>query len=108
MTALSIEDVMGAVRELRLEMQAQLTELRSELAAVRAQQASSSTAAHAETQEVSEELLVIMAAVVTQYLGKKVRIHSAKAVHAHHDHHSAWAQHGRTMKHMPLHLTRGH
>jgi hypothetical protein len=57
------------------------------------------TAEPEEEEDVSPETLVVIAAAVTAYLGKKVRIRSAKMVRPPHEAVSAWAQHGRMLVH---------
>jgi methylmalonyl-CoA carboxyltransferase large subunit len=49
-------------------------------------------------QEVTPEMLVVIAAAVTAFLGKKVRIRSAKLVRPR-EAVSAWSQHGRAQVH---------
>lgn len=96
MAALVMEDVRREVDALRREMQSEISSLKAELEAVRARQA-------AATMDVGEETLAVMAAVVTAYLGKKVRIRSARQTQASSDF-SAWAQHGRSINHESHHL----
>ena len=50
-------------------------------------------------EEVTPETLVVIAAAVTAFLGKKVRIRSAKRVAAAREGVSAWSQHGRMLVH---------
>ena len=50
-------------------------------------------------EEVTPETLVVIAAAVTAFLGKKVRIRSAKRVASPREGLSAWSQHGRVLIH---------
>jgi len=50
-------------------------------------------------EEVTAETLVVIAAAVTAFLGKKVRIRSAKMVRQPREVVSAWSQHGRVLVH---------
>ena len=50
-------------------------------------------------EEVTPEMLVVIAAAVTAFLGKKVRIRSAKMVRQPRETVSAWSQHGRVQVH---------
>jgi methylmalonyl-CoA carboxyltransferase large subunit len=50
-------------------------------------------------EEVTPEMLVVIAAAVTAFLGKKVRIRSAKMVRQPREAVSAWSQHGRVLVH---------
>jgi hypothetical protein len=50
-------------------------------------------------EEVTAETLVVIAAAVTAFLGKKVRIRSAKMVRQPREAVSAWSQHGRMLVH---------
>ena len=50
-----------------------------------------------EEREITPDLLVMLAAAVTTFLGKKVRIHSAKVLHSPYDAASAWSQQGRVL-----------
>lgn len=100
MAVLTIEDVQGAVNELRRDMQAQIAELRSEIEDLRARQSGAGgpdpVTRGTVTEGVSPDTLAIMAAVVTAYLGKRVRIRSARHVPAP-EPFNPWAQHGRNM-----------
>ena len=55
--------------------------------------------AHRENEEVSPEMLVVMAAAVTAFLGKKVRIRSAKLLQASRESANSWSQQGRMLVH---------
>lgn len=50
-------------------------------------------------EEVTPEMLVVIAAAVTAFLGKKVRIRSATMVRQPREAVSAWSQHGRALVH---------
>ena len=89
MGALRLEDVQATVDALRRDMQGQIDGLKAEIAALKA--ARPATVAEA---EIGDETLAILAATVTAYLGKKVRVRSAKLLSGSHDA-NPWAQHGR-------------
>ena len=108
MAALTLDDVMGAITDLRREMQAEIAELKSELEEVRARQTAHAARSPAPAaQEVSQETLAIMAAVVTAYLGKKVRIRSARCMPQPAEPFSIWAHRGRIISHAS-HLPHAH
>jgi len=66
----------------------------AELAAPRTE-----AAAAADEEQIAPETLAILAAAVTAYLGKKVRIRSAKMLRAPVSGGNAWAQQGRVLVH---------
>ena len=105
MAEVSLDDVMRAVADLRCEMQSEIAELKRALAVLQAEQAAK-TAAETPA-ELSPELLVIMAAAVTAYLGVKVKIRSARLVQPSlHETASPWAQHGRVFVQAASHSLR--
>jgi hypothetical protein len=61
--------------------------------------AATEQAVQQDDEEVTPETLVVIAAAVTAFLGKKVRIRSAKRVVAAREGVSAWSQHGRMLVH---------
>jgi methylmalonyl-CoA carboxyltransferase large subunit len=61
--------------------------------------AAAKPAAHRENEEVSPEMLVVMAAAVTAFLGKKVRIRSAKMLQQPREVANSWSQQGRMLVH---------
>ena len=84
----TVEEALRAVEDLRREMGGRITALEAEVAALKA-------ARPAADAEVAPELLVVMAAAITAYLGKKVRVRSARLLAPAQDGVSPWAQHGR-------------
>jgi hypothetical protein len=66
---------------------------------VEAPVAAAPQAVQREDEEVTAETLAVIAAAVTAYLGKKVRIRSAKAMRPPREVASAWSQHGRLLVH---------
>ncbi|MBF0093875.1 MAG: hypothetical protein HQL34_04945 [Alphaproteobacteria bacterium] len=104
MSALSMEDVLAAINEMRREMQTQIAGLKSELNDVRVRQENlAATVSAVDSQALSPETLAIMAAVVTSHLGVKVRIRSARRVA---EPSSTWAQRGRLDSHVSHRQTR--
>ena len=87
MTALSLEEVLKVLEDLRSEV----ASLKSDVAALKAQPSGAAAA----DQEVSEETLVLLAAAATTFLGKKVRVRSAKMLQTPYEIVNPWAQHGR-------------
>ena len=65
-------------------------------AAVQAKSAQSALATPAKA-EVSPEMIVILAAAATAYLGRNVRVRSAKMLQSPYEIVNPWAQHGRVM-----------
>jgi hypothetical protein len=100
MSASILEEVMAALENLRGEMQA----MRAELDALKARQ---DAEARDEDAEVSPETLVMLAAAVTSYLGKRVRIRSARQVTSGQEGAPAWARHGRAAIQTSHRLHRG-
>jgi len=101
MSAATLEDLVAAVESLQGEMRG----LRSELDALRADverlEGEREPALDAET-------LAMLAAVVTSYLGKRVRLRSARQVTPDTEGAPAWARHGRAAIQTSHHLHRGH
>jgi hypothetical protein len=96
MAVLSLEDVVRAVEELRREVAA----LKTDVAALKAQPGGSGAnaptgSAVSAAEEVSTEVLVILAAAATTFLGKKVRVRSAKMLQTPYEIVNPWAQQGR-------------
>jgi len=89
LSASTLDGVMAELAALRRETQAQIADLSAQVAALKA------LAHRPESDEVSPEELVMMAAAVTSYLGVQVRIRSARRVEAPANTGSTWAQHGR-------------
>jgi len=101
--------------ERQQEMESQLSLLTSTLKALEARVAELSRPAGAEAagvagaaakeavpageEQVTPETLVVIAAAVTAFLGKKVRIRSAKILRPAHASASAWSQQGRVLVH---------
>jgi hypothetical protein len=59
--------------------------------------AAQATPAIAAKAEVTPEMIVILAAAATAYLGKNVRVRSAKMLQSPYEIVNPWAQHGRVM-----------
>ncbi|CAK0754857.1 conserved hypothetical protein [uncultured Gammaproteobacteria bacterium] len=91
MSEVTADQAMRAVEELRHQMMAEIAELKAALATIQTER----SAAAQSTEEVSPETLVIMAATITAFLGKKVKIRSARLVQTTYDTANPWAQHGR-------------
>jgi hypothetical protein len=69
------------------------------VAEIQAPVAATEQAVQQDDEEVTPETLVVIAAAVTAFLGKKVRIRSARKVTATREGVSAWSQHGRMLVH---------
>jgi hypothetical protein len=65
--------------------------------------AAAKEAVHRETGEVTPETLVVIAAAVTAFLGKKVRIRSAKMLQSPYEIFNPWSQQGRALVHASHH-----
>jgi hypothetical protein len=63
--------------------------------------------AEAPREEVTPETLLVLAAAVTAFLGKKVRIRSAKMLYAH-ESFNAWSQQGRVVVQASHNLAQGY
>jgi hypothetical protein len=99
---LTLEEVLRAVEDLRREVAG----LKTEVAALKAQPTGSGAKAPAE-EEVSPEILVILAAAATTFLGRKVRVRSAKMLQTPYEIVNPWAQHGRVFIQASHQLPRG-
>ncbi len=104
MTDLSAKDLLAAIEQLRRDMQGQINDLKAEIGALKAQPAAVGTPEASE--EIAPEMLVILAAAATTYLGVKVRIRSARLLHPGHDAINPWAQHGRVFVQSTAHNLR--
>jgi methylmalonyl-CoA carboxyltransferase large subunit len=58
-------------------------------------------------EEVTPEMLLVLAAAVTAFMGKKVRIRSAKMLYAH-ESFNAWSQQGRVVVQASHNLAQGY
>ncbi|WP_299437378.1 hypothetical protein [uncultured Rhodospira sp.] len=105
MTKPTLDDVMAAVESLRHDMRGEIDALKTQLAALEARQ---SATEHDLEAEVDPETLVMLAAAVTSYLGKRVRIRSARRVGTGPDGAPAWARHGRAAIQASHQFNRGH
>jgi methylmalonyl-CoA carboxyltransferase large subunit len=99
--ASNLDAVMAELAALRRETQAQMADLSAQVAALTA-------LVHRleSEEEISPEMLVMMAAAVTSYLGVKVRIRSARRVDGPAVSANAWAQHGRVFVPAAAHAMR--
>jgi methylmalonyl-CoA carboxyltransferase large subunit len=89
-----LSEVAGVVKAL----QARLNEFSQSAAAVPAAGVKS-----AAKEEITPEILVVITAAVTAYLGKKVRIRSAKLLQSPCEVVSIWSQQGRAIVHASHH-----
>lgn len=105
MSELTLDDVMAAVESLRDDTRGKLDALREQVAALEARQAEVERERDA---EVDPDTLAMLAAAVTSYLGKRVRIRSARRVGPGADGAPAWARHGRAAIQTSHQLHRGH
>ncbi|MGO9318819.1 MAG: hypothetical protein ACLPXT_05225 [Terracidiphilus sp.] len=115
--AVSTKDLIQAVSERQLAMERRLGELAGAVKALQARvaelgqpaasqpvfaAAAAVTAAAAKEAvhgEVTPEMLVVIAAAVTAFLGKKVRIRSAKMLQPPYEVVNPWSQQGRVLIH---------
>ena len=116
--AVKLSDLVQAVSDRQLAMERQLSELAGAIktlqarvaelsqpsalqpasapaVGVKAAVASAKETAHRGTGEVTPEMLVVIAAAVTAFLGKKVRIRSAKMLQSPYEVVNPWSQQGR-------------
>jgi len=116
--AVNTKDTIQSVSKRQLAMERQLGELAAAIKALQARVAelsqtpalqptpepaarmkaastSAKEAAHRETGEITPEVLVMIAAAVTAFLGKKVRIRSAKMLQSPYEVVNPWSQQGR-------------
>jgi citrate synthase len=103
MSDVTPNDVMAAVESLRADMHAEMEALRARIATLEARQ---DDAERERDAEVDPETLVMLAAAVTSYLGRRVRIRSARRVRTGGDGAPAWARHGRAAIQASHHLHR--
>lgn len=109
MASVTVEEVQAAVEKLRRDMQGEIASLKAALAAVRGNRytapARAPAAVPAEA-EISSDTIAILSAAVTAFLGKKVRIRSAKALQTPYEIVNPWAQRGRVIIHASRNLPR--
>lgn len=101
----SLKDVVAAVEKLSGEMRAELDALKADVGALKGQLAALALDKEA---EVDPETLVMLAAAVTSYLGKRVRIRAARQVAGPLEGAPTWARHGRAAIQVSHQLRRGH
>ncbi|MGD0940432.1 MAG: hypothetical protein ABR905_12045 [Terracidiphilus sp.] len=98
-----LDELTGTLKALEAKV-AELGKSREKLAATtpvaQAEAPAADTQQAAEPdEEATPEMLVVIAAAVTAFLGKKVRIRSAKKLGAPREALSSWSQHGRVLVH---------
>jgi hypothetical protein len=107
-----LTELIQTVSERHKAMEGQLSELAEAVKALEARlaqvghpaaSAAVTEAVHREQEQVTPETLVVIAAAVTAFLGKKVRIRSAKLLQHRAVAASAWAQQGRAAVHASHH-----
>lgn len=120
--AVNAKDMIQAVSGRQLAMESQLSELAGSIKALQARVAelnqpaasapvvevktaasAAKDSAHRETGEVTPEILVVITAAVTAFLGKKVRIRSAKMLQSSCEVVNPWSQQGRMLVHTSHH-----
>ena len=96
-----LDELAGALKalEARIAETGKIQEKPTTAAEIQAPMAATEEAVQRDDEEVTPETLVVIAAAVTAFLGKKVRIRSAKRVAAAREVASAWSQHGRMLIH---------
>ena len=101
--AVSAKDLIQAVSERQQATESRLSELAGTLMALEARLADLSPSAYAVAKEadnqVTPEMQVVIAAAVTAFLGKKVRLRSAKMLRSQHGVTNSWSQQGRMLIH---------
>jgi methylmalonyl-CoA carboxyltransferase large subunit len=120
--AVDLTEIIQAVSERQLAAEGQLSELAAAFKALEARVAELSKpsaalvadatapasvvreAVHQEKEEVTPEMLVVIAAAVTAFLGKKVRIRSAKMLLPALEGANPWSLQGRVSVHASHHL----
>ncbi|HEY1253885.1 MAG TPA: hypothetical protein VGF01_03805 [Terracidiphilus sp.] len=107
--AVELTELIQAVVERQKAMEGQVGELAQTVKALEARfgasaaPASVSAEVQREEETVTPEMLVVIAAAVTAFLGKKVRVRSAKLLRQRSNGVSAWAQQGRVAVHASHH-----
>ena len=120
--AVDLTEIIQAVSERQRAAEGQLSELAAAFKALEARVAELSQpaavpvaeaaapasvakeAVHREKEEVTPEMLVVIAAAVTAFLGKKVRIRSAKMLRPELEGANPWSLQGRISVHASHHL----
>jgi len=101
---LALERQMGELTAAIKALQARVAELSQtpalqpapeSAAGMKAASTSAKEAVHRETGEVTPEVLIMIASAVTAFLGKKVRIRSAKMLQSPYEVVNPWSQQGR-------------
>jgi hypothetical protein len=96
-----LDDLASALRDLEAKIAeaGKIQEKPTAVAEIQAPVTAADQAVQQDDEEVTPETLVVIAAAVTAFLGKKVRIRSARKVAATREGVSAWSQHGRMLVH---------
>lgn len=99
-----VEQLQKELQELRREMDRRVAALEAALKASQsAAPVEAPAAAQEEPEEVSPETIAIIAAALTSYLGKKVRVRSARRIYPGSN---PWAQQGRVFVQASHNLSR--
>jgi methylmalonyl-CoA carboxyltransferase large subunit len=95
-----LSELAGAIKALQARV-AELSQPAASVPVIEVKTAASAAkdAAHGETGEVTAEMLVVIMAAVTAFLGKKVRIRSAKMLQSSYEVVNPWSQQGRMLVH---------
>ena len=95
-----LSELAGAIKALQVRV-AELSQPAASAPVVEVKTAASAAkdAAHRDTGEVTPEMLVVITAAVTAFLGKKVRIRSAKMLQSSYEVVNPWSQQGRVFVH---------
>lgn len=96
-----LDELAGTLKalEAKIAEAGKIQEKPAAVAEIEAPVAATEQAAQQADEGVTPETLVVIAAAVTAFLGKKVRIRSARKVTATREGVSAWSQHGRMLVH---------
>ena len=98
--AVDLNNLIKSLSQRQQATESQLNELAGVIKALEARLCPTATDAEKGAENhVTPEMLVVIAAAVTAYLGKKVRIRSAKLLRAQHAVANQWSQQGRMIIH---------
>jgi hypothetical protein len=90
---------LGSLRDAIRALEARVAELSKSSVAAPVEELTAKPAVSRENEEVTPETLVVIAAAVTAFLGKKVRIRSAKMLQQPREVANLWSQQGRMLVH---------
>jgi hypothetical protein len=101
MSTITQDPTAAAIEALQKELQAMRRELTDRISALETRMGVAEQQSEAEEEAVTPDTIALIAAAVTTFLGKKVRVRSARRISG-----SSWAQQGRAIVQASHNLSR--